>query len=763
MIAFEEIDAIVDEVLAAPEAERPAVVARRCGDNEALRLGVEEFLAICEEAEHHHFLEKPPTLVAEQRRFFDGAVPEAPSEDLAEGERVGAYRVVERIGRGGMGAVYLAERADGHYHARVALKVVKRGMDTHEINQRFRYEREILARLDHPNIARLLDAGITEDGRPYFVMAYVEGERLDAYCDRRCLSIRQRLALFAQVCEAVAYAHRNLVVHRDLKPSNILVAEDAEGAPHAKLLDFGIAKLLDDDPVLGTRFETEAGTRRLTPRYAAPEQVRALAVTTATDVYALGVLLYELLTGRPPYAVERGRLEEIVCHEVPSRPSTQVLRPTDDPFEEAADLSAQRALPPNQLRRTLAGDLDAVTLKALKKEPERRYASAAELLDDIHRYLGGRPVVAQDDTVRYRLVKFVQRHKVGVAAAALVMLSLVAGIIGTATQAYEAQQARARAEQEAANASAALDFFVQNLALADRDAPLDPRLALGDTLTRQDWLERFVAQLATLRHPLDRAQAMEALAAVFITYNAFDRADSLYQQALQVRRAVQGAAHPDLAATLKGLGVVAQNRDETARADSLFQEALGLLGEEAGGRSPLAVELRNLRGYVLHRLRRYAESRASYEAALRLGDALAEAAPDDDALLLLRAGTRRGLATVLTSLGALDAAEVQAEAALVMLREGPLGPQHTEVANVLAVLGRTLVAQGRYVEARRSHGEALALYEAAYQPGHKAIARSLYALAALHRCTGCSAGVLFGIEGEVRLPAAQELQINLGQ
>src|SRR6185503_18396474 len=320
-----------------------------------------------------------------------------------EGETIGPYRLGTELGRGGMGTVFLAERADGQFDQRVALKLVKRGMDSAEILDRFRAERQILARLQHANVARLLDGGVTPDGQPYFAMEHVEGEPLTTYCQRVSLSTALRLRLFLQVCEAVEYAHRNLVVHRDLKPSNILVTPDGQ----VKLLDFGIAKVLDPgstDPAVTRREE-----RVLTPRYAAPEQLLGQPVTTVTDVYSLGVVLYEMLAGRHPY--DAGG----------SAPA------------------ANEAGVPVAVPGTLgAAELASVARMAMRPEPDRRYPSVRALADDVRRHLEGRPVSAKPDRFAYRAAKFVRRHRVAVASALVVALSLMAGVAGTLWQARKA-------------------------------------------------------------------------------------------------------------------------------------------------------------------------------------------------------------------------------------------------------------------------------------------------------------------------------------
>jgi non-specific serine/threonine protein kinase/serine/threonine-protein kinase len=333
-----------------------------------------------------------------------------------EGVRIGPYRILRELGQGGMGAVYLAERDDEHYRQEVALKLIKPGLGGDAIRKRFRNEMQILADLSHPNIARLLDGGETVDGVPYLVMEYVEGRPIDTFCDQQQLSIDARLKLFSIVCAAVQYAHQHLVIHRDIKPGNILVTE--EGLP--KLVDFGIAKLLDQDRTDATA----TAMPFMTPDYASPEQVRGVAVSTATDIYSLGVVLYQLLTGRRPYRFKSSVAHEVakaICDEEPRRPSTTHKR--------------------------LHSDLDNIVLMAMRKEPERRYATAEQFAEDIRRHLSGLPVRARPATFSYRTGKFVRRHKLGVAAALLIAVTLLVGIIATVWQARVARAERARAER----------------------------------------------------------------------------------------------------------------------------------------------------------------------------------------------------------------------------------------------------------------------------------------------------------------------------
>lgn len=415
---WKQIENLFAQAIDCPQPERAGFLDQACQGDEELRRELESLLAC--DAPDQRLVEIPA-------EFAVSPSANAESDSDMAGRRIGAYRLIRLIGHGGMGAVYLGVRDDDQYQKQVAVKLLKRGMDTDFMLSRFRQERQILANLEHPFIARLIDGGATADGLPYFVMEYVDGIPISNYCDEKGLSIPERLRLFCMVCEAVQYAHQNLVVHRDIKPNNILTTK--EGIP--KLLDFGIAKMLDPSMTNGATL-TQRESRMLTPDYASPEQVKGLPVSTASDTYSLGAVLYELLAAKRPHRFTSGSLvdmENAICLTEPLKPSSVAAVNAD--------------IPPGlrkQLRRQLSGDLDNIVLTALRKEPQRRYASAAEFAEDLRRHMEGLPVLAHEDRWTYRAGKFIRRNRLAVGAAALVAASLIGGIVSTTIQVRRAEQ-----------------------------------------------------------------------------------------------------------------------------------------------------------------------------------------------------------------------------------------------------------------------------------------------------------------------------------
>jgi serine/threonine protein kinase len=504
---WRQVEEIFQTAVERDGAERDNYLTEACGADADLRSEVESLLAheITRTLSGQPF--QQAIKGAARSLTIEQIEPKEPGDTLI-GWRIGVYRVTSLIGRGGMGAVYLAERDDSQFNQQVAVKIIKRGMDTDFIRDRFLRERQILAGLDHPHIARLLDGGTTKDGLPYFVMEHVAGVSITDYCEVNKLSIAERLNLFRQVCAAVQHAHQKLVVHRDLKPSNILVNRD--GAP--KLLDFGVAKLLAPDSD-GTRTRTEQ--RMLTPDYASPEQVRGQTITTAADIYSLGVVLYELLTHRRPHEFKTAspaEIERAICETEPAKPSDAVS------FETVSA---------GKMQKQLAGDLDNIVLMAMRKEPERRYQSVEQFSEDIRRHLDGLPVTARADTFTYRAGKFVRRHRFVVAAAALVALSLLGGIVTTTRQARLARAERARAERRFDQVRKLSNTFLFDFHKEIQNLPGSTRareLAVKTALEYLDSLAQEAADDPALQ--LELAQAYEKVGSVQGNPNNQNRGDS---------------------------------------------------------------------------------------------------------------------------------------------------------------------------------------------------------------------------------------------
>ncbi|MEM7621663.1 MAG: serine/threonine-protein kinase [Planctomycetota bacterium] len=606
----------------------------------------------------------------------------APTQRLAEPaigtpERVGPYRVLGEVGRGGMGSVLAAIRDDDRFKRRVAIKIMRRGVDTADMLERFQRELQLLSALNHPYIARVFDAGATSDGRPYFVMEHVEGKAIDAHCDDNNLSIPERLALFRKVCEAVHEAHSNLIVHRDLKPSNILVTPSGD----PKLLDFGIAKLLNPE-LVGLDALTRPDQRLMTYEYASPEQVRGDAITTSSDVYALGVLLYQLLTGRRPYDITRRVHQEavrVICEEEPDRPSTAIsravtVRSTDGTGREVSveEIARKRELNPTKLRRELAGDLDTIIMMALRKSPQRRYRSAVELAEDLERHVEGMPVKAQPDTAVYRATKFVSRHRLSLAAAALVAISLTAGVAVATWQAFEADKARVIAERR-------LETVRQMTRVYDEaaDAVVDVE---GATTARRVLAETLLAALEPIADELgddpglrgDLAEQYRRIGELQAGLQGEVRggAETLERAA----RLMETADVPPLEPVRTRLALANARRDsgDLLAAESAATEAIGVLSR-IDPVATTAAEIALARGEGL--------SIAAF-AAMRRGDFAAsrDRIRDADAVL---------------------SAAVEAES--------PAGPAHVLLAQVRDDLAKWHLEQGQFAEAIMPLDEAIEL------------------------------------------------------
>jgi serine/threonine protein kinase/Flp pilus assembly protein TadD len=547
-----QVESVFVEALEHSPETRSEFLDQACAADSELRVEVESLLGSHQEADR--MLESPAFIFAKSVLKTDFSGP------IGVGSRVGAYRLERKVDEGGMGAVYLAFRADDQFKQKVAIKLIRYGFDTNDVRRRFRHERQILANLVHPHIARLLDGGTAEDGRPYFVMEYVEGVSITKYCREHKLSFSDRLNLFRTVCGAVHYAHQNLVIHRDIKPGNVLV--DDQGKP--KLLDFGIAKLLADDPELD---QTVTMLGAMTPDYASPEQVRRQQVTTVSDVYSLGVLLYELLTGDRPYRLKGRSPEEvarIVCDEEPDRPSTVIAR--SGTGEVPADT------PPESVAKTLKGDLDTIVMMALRKDPSRRYASAEQLSEDIRRYQQGLPVLAAPDSYRYRINKFVSRHRLGVTAVLLVVMILLGSAVFASWQARIAASQRDKANLEEAKARRITKFIQETLGAPNPNQE-------GRDVKVVEVLDKAAqrAQTELADQPEVLAEVQRTIGYTYYNLEAYDKGEPLLRSALATFRSTLGAEHQTTAEAMKQLGEVMAYQEKYDEAIPLLTEAVAVL------------------------------------------------------------------------------------------------------------------------------------------------------------------------------------------
>ncbi len=643
----------------------------------------------------------------------------------AEGRKLGAYRLLRRIGHGGMGTVFLAERSDDQYQQQVAIKLIRLGMDSVHLVARFRQERQILAHLEHPGIARLLDGGTLEDGLPYLVMEYIEGEPIDQYCHNRSLSTSHRLELFCKVCEAVQFAHRNLVIHRDIKPSNILVT--ADGSP--KLLDFGTAKLLDplqsgtaskgvtEGP--NEAADTVTGLGLMTPRYASPEQLRSEVITTATDVYALGVVLYELLTGsRPfdlpsPFSLEAVR---ILCEEPPPSPSA-ALDLLAAEAETAPRNGEGHHLRPQELRRRarrLQGDLDTIVLTAMRKEPTRRYPSVEQLAGDVERHLENLPLVARPDTWSYRWGKFLRRHRTAVLTASAAAIFFSLAVLAWVSQSSRARAADARAVVHAAEAETVTQFLLELFAASD------PGQSRGTEPSARQLLERGVDLIdqATGTEPALRARLFQKLGQVYLSIGALEKADELLGRALTLRRQL-GTLHEDTAAILLRRGRLLRARGKFEAAEAATRESLSLLTRLFGETSTEVAEALDALGELQYARGHYKTSQQLHSRSRAILSKASEAEPEMEAQNL------NDLGAVFYALGEVDAAEAHFLEA-VELRRRHLGEDHFSVALTLDNLAAVAAARQDFDRARAYGEEALALGRRIFgTEGHRQVATTL--------------------------------------
>jgi serine/threonine protein kinase/Flp pilus assembly protein TadD len=683
---LQRLRAIFDAVIDLPPGERPAALDRLTNGDVPLRREVEAVI-----------LRSEGTAAALESPLVGVSEVTAPS---LVGERIGPYTVVRLIGMGGMGAVYEAIRADDQYRKRVAIKIVQRDIDSELTLARFRRERQILASLEHPNIAALHDGGVMADGRPFLVMEYIDGAPITTWCNARLLPLRDRVALFRQVCAAVHHAHKNLVIHRDLKPGNILVTGDGT----AKLLDFGIAKLLEADDEIGAEPAmplTRGGARAFTPEYASPEQLRGDTLSTAADVYSLGVILFELLTGRRPYQPKSRALvdlERAVLDTPVPRPSAVI---TDQASRALGGQSTAR------VRQRLHGELDSITLKALQMEPGRRYPSVEAFGDDLHNYLDGLPVRAQPDSIVYRARKFILRNKVATAASMLATAALLAGVIVAVGAARRAQAERVKAEQ-------ANDFLRQLLAsvqpeTGSRDARVSDVLTVAARRIEQE----FATQ------PGLRADLETVIGQSYEGLGRYDEAGRQLRSSLRLREQSSGPRSAAVVTGLSNLGQLYLAQGMLDSAEQLFHRALALQDARSSTPDSLRASLLSDLGSLAHSQGRIAEAERLHRESYQAKRALFGAGSDVAALAL------NNVAVEVGDQGRLAEAESLHRQALATVNANNSRPNE-RAASILSDLAVVLDFEGKAAAADSAYIGALTLRRQLLGPDHPDYALALY-------------------------------------
>ncbi len=752
---WERAQELFDEALSLPESRRSEFLDAECAGDEELRRQLGRMVDNSTAADQ--LLEG----VVDQAKVVATESISRPRASLV-GTHIGPYRLVSELGQGGMGAVYLAERADETYRGEVAVKLLRDPFASEELHRRFHAERQILAYLDHPHISRLIDGGTTENGMPYVIMEYVEGEPITDYCDRKRLTPTERIELLLEVCDALQYAHRNLVVHRDIKPSNILVTD--EGVP--KLLDFGIAKLLFAEDAPFTVAQTKTQVRLLTPGYASPEQFLGQPVSTASDVYSMGVVLYELLTGQLPHPARDARSPATGLPTAePERPSTAVGQiPADGDHDERrrVDPFWARDTEPRLLRRLLAGDLDHITLMALRQEPERRYASVDQLAQDLRRHLSGLPVLARPSSVSYRARKFARRNWRGLMASAALVI-LISGLVGFYTQRLARE--RSLAQREASKMRQVSTFMRGLFEISD------PNRSKGEVVTARELLDQGAARIDTelASQPEVQAAMMNLIGEVYVSLALFDEAEPQIEKALALRREA-GEVSEEVAESLATLARLRGEQGRYELAEDLHRQVFEIRRELHGERdlrtsaslhelaSAIAEAGRMAEAEALHRrnldLRRTIDDDPRAVAGIldSLAASLSEQGRYEEAIELYR----QSLALHLETVGR-DSLEVatnhsnlanslrqlrQWEEAAASLRESIrirrklLGDNHPTLSTSLNTLGVVLHEHGQLEEAEPLFREALRIRIETLGADHPRVAVPLTGLGAVLRDKG---------------------------
>ena len=640
--------------------------------------------------------------------------------------QIGPYRLLQVLGEGGMGEVWLAEQTKP-IHRTVALKLIKTGMDTKAVVARFESERQALALMDHPNIARVFDAGATPEGRPYFVMEYVPGLPITEYCDKHRLTIAERLELFIQVCEGVQHAHQKAIIHRDLKPSNVLVVEqDNKAVP--KIIDFGLAKATAQRLTDKTMF-TEIGMMLGTPEYMSPEQADQAEqnIDTRTDVYSLGIILYQLLVGMLPFegqAARPGTLDAIlrmIREQEPPKPSTKIRSLGD----ASNALAEKRQEEPRLFARHLRGELDWITMRALEKDRARRYSSPAELGADIRRHLNDEPVLAGPPTTMYRASKFVRRHRFGVISAGTVLLLLIAFAAAMALQARRIAKERDRANRQAEVAQRVTNFMTNMFKVSD------PSAARGNTITAREILDKGSAQIEAglSQDPEVQAQMMYVMGDVYQNLGLYPHSQALLQQSLEIRQRVLGPENPDTLQSMHALAFALERQGRYQEAEKLDRQAIAAEQRVLGPEHPRTLATTNVLAIVLRSEGHYADAeklnRQTLEAEKRV------LGPEH----LNTLGTMQNLAGDLDDQGKYSDAEKLYRETLEVRRR-VLGPEDPKTLDTMNDLGTVLNAEGRYAEAEKLDRETLDIRGRILGPEHPSTLTVMNNLAAVLQSEG---------------------------
>ncbi|MDP9088642.1 MAG: tetratricopeptide repeat protein [Pseudomonadota bacterium] len=728
---WQEIQSLFEQLADLDGPAREAHLNKSCGEDADLRLSVQSLLTL-DGARDDALLNAV------------GAAAESLLDDHRDrliGTRVGAYRVVSILGHGGMSTVYRGERDDSQYHQTVAIKVLQQASVHPRLRSRLHSERHILATLDNPCIARLIDSGDLEDGTPYLVMEFVDGESIDVYCDARTLFIRERIELFIAVCGAVQYAHRNLIVHRDIKASNIFVTD--EGAP--KLLDFGIAKLLAPESLSHTLPVTRLQERILTPENAAPEQVLGRPITTATDTYALGVLLYLLLTGRSPYRLlsySQLQLERAICMDDPARPSQIVVAKLNGETDiDRSRISDRRGLSPQRLRARLSGDLDAIVAMAMRKEPDKRYPSVEALAEDLRRHLMGQPVQARQGDWRYNAVKFLRRNLLAVVSVAAVFVGLFIIAAVTLWQNHLIGLARDATAEERDRAQQVSGFMVDVFSRAD------PFNAQGQASTAQELLDRGADKIKSNANlqPEVRAQLLESIGLAYRRQGLYERAIPLFEQAVAIRRSANPTDRRKLAAALANLAQSLTDSGGFVSAEAYLQQALSL--SQASDRPATAATADILFQYGHFLL----SAKSDPERASKIfSEALAiyRSVPGDQHLSI--ALTLCSLAAPAMWAGDFVVAEQYQREGLNLLRS-TVSRNYPDYASSLEGLGYILTQRGKYAEAEQTLNEALQIERGDFGADNQRIAAIEANLSEIYERQGDPVRAMKSIQDALRI------------